>query len=162
PVVTHLLAAIRPDIAALPESGIIELVNAGRDDPEVIRLWVGEGDRPTPPFIAAAATRALEAGHTFYTWQRGLPPLRTALADYLGAITGARPADERIYVTVGGMQAIMMTAQALLAPGDELVIPSPVWPNIFSAVEIAGGRPVTVPITATEGRWRLDLDRLFA
>lgn len=159
---THLLASIRPDIAAMPESGIVELVNLGRDDPEIIRLWVGEGDRPTPAFIADAATRALAEGHTFYTWQRGIPPLRVALADYLGRITGVRPSHERIFVTVGGMQAIMMVMQALLQPGDEVVTPAPVWPNIFSAVEIAHGRTVSVPLDIAKGHWRLDLDRLFA
>ena len=157
-----LLGGIRPDIARLPESGIVEVVNAGRGKPDLIPLWVGEGDQPTPAFIAEAANRALLEGQTFYTWQRGIPPLREALAGYVGRIAGATVPPGRIYVTIGGMQAIMMTMQALVGPGDEVVLPAPVWPNIFSAVEIAGGRTVPVPIGVENGHWRLDLDRLFA
>ena len=161
-IATGLLGAIRPDIAGLPESGIVEVVNAGRGKPDLIQLWVGEGDQPTPSFIADAATRALAEGHTFYTWQRGIPPLREALARYVSRISGAAVPAEKIYVTIGGMQAIMMTMQALITPGDEVVMPVPVWPNIFSSVEIAGGCTVPVEIGVENGRWRLDLDRLFA
>ena len=161
-IATGLLGAIRPDIARLPESGIVEIVNAGRGKPDLIQLWIGEGDRATPPFVAEAANRALAEGQTFYTWQRGIPPLREALAGYVSRLAGVAVPAGRIYVTIGGMQAIMMTMQALLSPGDEVVMPVPVWPNIFSAVEIAGGRTVPVPIGVENGRWRLDLDRLFA
>jgi aspartate/methionine/tyrosine aminotransferase len=161
-IATGLLGAIRPDIARLPESGIVEVVNAGRGKPDLIQLWVGEGDQPTPAFIGEAANRALTEGQTFYTWQRGIPPLREALAGYVSRVAGASVPAGRIYVTIGGMQAIMMTMQALIVPGDEIVMPVPVWPNIFSAVDIAGGRTVPVPIGVENGRWRLDLDRLFA
>ncbi|MGF6226079.1 aspartate aminotransferase [Inquilinus ginsengisoli] len=161
-IAAGLLGGIRPDIARLPESGIVEVVNAGRGKPGLIPLWVGEGDQPTPAFIAEAANRALLEGQTFYTWQRGIPPLREALAGYVGRIAGTTVSPSRIYVTIGGMQAIMMTMQALVGPGDEVVLPAPVWPNIFSAVEIAGGRTVPVPIGVENGHWRLDLDRLFA
>ncbi len=51
-------------------------------------LWAGEGDLPTPAFIAEAATRSLAAGETFYTWQRGIPKLRDALARYHGRLYG--------------------------------------------------------------------------
>ena len=59
-----------------PESGIVSVANYGRGREGLIPLWVGEGDLPTPAFICEAATRALAAGETFYTWQRGIPPLR--------------------------------------------------------------------------------------
>jgi aspartate/methionine/tyrosine aminotransferase len=157
----RVLSAIRPEIAAMPESGIVELTNTSRDLDDVIRLWVGESDRVTPDFIARAAARALAEGRTFYTWQRGVPPLRAALASYLHGITGASLSPENIHVTIGGMQAIMLTMQAILRPGDAVAMTAPTWPNAHRAVEIAGGRAVRVPLRADADGWRLDLDRLF-
>jgi aspartate/methionine/tyrosine aminotransferase len=155
-------AELRPAMAALPESGIVEMVNRGREVPGLIPLWVGEGDLPTPSFIAEAAGRALAEGQTFYTWQRGIPPLRSALARYLGRVHGADVAPERIFVTASGMQAIMLTLQAVLDPGTELVMTAPIWPNVFSALPILGAVPRFVPLTRGDDGWRLDPDRLFA
>jgi aspartate/methionine/tyrosine aminotransferase len=156
-----LLGDIAPHIASLPESGIIEIFNYGRKYDDLIKLWVGEGDQPTPRFICDAAMAALHDGETFYTWQRGIPPLRAALADYLSNLHGTAVDSERVFVTVGGMQAIMQTAQMLIGAGDEAVIPTPVWPNVFHAIHVCGGNSIHVPLELTESGWRLDLDRYF-
>src|SRR5207244_4855063 len=74
---------VRDAIRDLPASRIAEISALGMGDPAVIPLWYGEGDLPTPDFISAAATAALDAGHTFYTYKAGLPELRSAIADYL-------------------------------------------------------------------------------
>ena len=103
----ELLAAINPRIAAIPESGIVELANHGREIKDLIPLWIGEGDLPTPDFIGDAAIRALRRGNTFYTYQRGIPPLRRALGAYLSGIYGVGVSPERAIVTIGGMQAVM-------------------------------------------------------
>ena len=71
--IPSLLDAIRPEARDARQSGIVELFNYGRGREGLIPLWVGEGDLPTPAFIAEAARRSLEAGETFYTAQRGLP-----------------------------------------------------------------------------------------
>ena len=154
------VAAIRPAIAALPESGIVEVINYGRERPGLIPLWVGEGDLPTPGFICRAAAQALDDGHTFYTYQRGIPRLRQALADYHTRLCGVPVGSERIFVTASGMQAIVLTLQMLVGPGDEVVVPTPIWPNILAAVQIAGGIVRPVPLDFGEDGWRLDLDRL--
>ena len=156
-----LLDAIRPEIKALPESGIVEVVNYARLKKDLVQLWVGEGDKPTPAFIADAAIAALRRGETFYTYQRGIPPLRQALADYLNRSYAAKIDPERVYVTVGGMQAIKETVQMLVNPGDEVVIPAPCWPNIAAAVEIMAGVPKHVPLTFGNRGWTLDLERLM-
>lgn len=157
-----LIAAIRPGVAALPESGIVEVVNYGREKEGLIPLWVGEGDLPTPDYISAAAVEALHAGQTRYTYQKGVPPLRLAIADYLNRTYATGIPVDNVVVTVGGMQAIALTMQMLIDPGDEVVAVSPVWPNIFSAVRICGGRDVQVPLSLDEtGGWQCDLDRLF-
>ncbi len=139
-----LLGDIAPHIASLPESGIIEIFNYGRKYDDLIKLWVGEGDQPTPRFICDAAMAALHDGETFYTWQRGIPPLRAALADYLSNLHGTAVDSERVFVTVGGMQAIMQTAQMLIGAGDEAVIPTPVWPNVFHAIHVCAGNSIHV------------------
>jgi len=158
---TALIDAIRPEIKALPESGIVEVVNYARNKQDLLQLWVGEGDRPTPDFISEAAMAALKRGETFYTYQRGIPPLRKALADYLNRSYAATVDPERIFVTIGGMQAIKETVQLLINPGDEVVIPSPCWPNIAAAVEIMAGVPKPVLLTFGNRGWTLDIERVM-
>ncbi len=157
-----LLDSIRPEIKALPESGIVELVNYAREKKGLIGLWVGEGDRPTPQFIADAAAEALRGGQTFYTYQRGIPRLRQALADYLKRSYGTDIAPERTFITVGGMQAIKETVQMLIGPGDEVIVPSPCWPNIDAAIQIMGGAVKPVPLTFGNRGWTLDVERVMA
>lgn len=153
---------IRPEVASAPESGIVEVFKYGRDRPGLIPLWIGEGHRPTPAFIADAATRALADGETFYTWQRGIPDLREAIARYTGRLLG-RPFDpERFYVTVGGMHALQIAMRLVSGSGDEVIVPTPAWPNFEGAVGIGGARPVSVPMTPGPDGWTLDLGRLEA
>ena len=156
------LPPLNPAAAGLAPSKIVEVWQLGFEVDNLIALFVGEGDEPTPAFISEAATRALREGRTFYTPKRGIPPLRQALADYLRRHFGAAVDAERITVTSSGMNAIMLTLQAVLAPGTTLVAPTPVWPNVLSAAEVAGGRVKTVPMTVLpEGGFKLDLERLF-
>lgn len=154
--------AIRPEAARAPSSGIVELMNYGRGRPGLIPLWVGEGDLPTPPFICEAATRGLAAGETFYTWQRGLPDLRDALARYQERLYGRFVDPERFYVTMGGMHALQIAVRMVSGPGDEVIIPTPAWPNFVGALTVAGATPVSVPLDARQGGFHLDLDRLAA
>jgi aspartate/methionine/tyrosine aminotransferase len=155
-------APISGHIADIPTSRIGDVAAVGRGDPDVIPLWFGEGDLPTPRFICDAAERAMHAGETFYTWQRGIPELRAAIARYTAALYGIDCAAERITVTGSGMQAIILTCQALIDPGDNIVIVSPVWPNIVSALSIVRGISKPVLLERKDGvNWSLDLDRLF-
>jgi aspartate aminotransferase len=154
---------LRPIIDRMPFSKIGQVAMAGLGDPEVIALWFGESDLPTPRFICEAAAAALAAGHTFYTFKRGIPELRQAIAVYLTGIY-AKPVDwQRVIVTSSGMSAIMVMSQALVEPGDNVVILSPVWPNINDAVTALGGQARAVALDPTDaGGWRLDVDRLMA
>jgi aspartate/methionine/tyrosine aminotransferase len=155
-------APIRPEAADAPESGIVEVANYGRGRDGLIPLWVGEGDLPTPSFICDAAARSLAAGETFYTWQRGVPDLRAAIAAYLSRLYGGAFDPERFFVTVGGMHALQIAVRIVAGAGDEVLIPTPAWPNFDGAVTVAGARPVSVPMDFGQGGWSLDLDRLAA
>src|SRR5215204_1987496 len=97
-----LLSALRPEAREAPESGIVETMNYGRGRDGLIPLWAGEGDLPTPNFICEAANRSLAAGETFYTWQRGIPELREALARYHERRFGAPFSPDRFFVTGSG------------------------------------------------------------
>ena len=154
------LNSLSPRALAAPESGIVEVVNYARGRDGLLPLWVGEGDLPTPDFINRAAMASLNAGETFYTWQRGIPELRQALADYYGRHFGTSLPMEHFYVVGSGMQAIQLSVQAITSPGDEMVYLTPAWPNIAAALEIAGARSVGVPLQFENGKWSLDLDRL--
>ncbi|MGE0724488.1 MAG: pyridoxal phosphate-dependent aminotransferase [Alphaproteobacteria bacterium] len=156
-----LAAPVRPGAATLPASKIGEVAMVGRGDPDVIPLWFGEGDLTTPEFINAAAMRALAAGETFYTWQRGIPELREAIAAYTARLYDVDCASDRITVTGSGMQAILLSCQAIVDAGDNVVVVGPVWPNILASVRINEGEPRMVDLAFADGRWSLDLDRLF-
>ncbi len=157
-----LVKDLSPRALAAPESGIVEIINYARGRDGLLPLWAGEGDLPSPDFVNRAASAALLAGETFYTWQRGIPDLREALSRYYARHFGVNLPPEHFYVTGSGMQSIALCVQALTEPGDEMVYLSPAWPNIVSAIEIAGGRAVGLPLTFAEGRWSLDMNALEA
>ena len=145
-----------------PESGIVEVFNAGQGRDDVIPLWAGEGDLPTPQFICDAAKQSLDNGETFYTYQRGIPELRTALAGYHQRVFGKAFAPERFFVTGSGMQSIQLAIQAIASSGDEVLVPTPTWPNIEAALGIRGVKPVSVPMREVPEGWELDVDDLEA
>jgi len=155
-------ASIRREALDAPESGIVEVMNHGRDREGLIPLWVGEGDLPTPAFIGEAATRSLAAGETFYTWQRGIPELRAALARYITRLYGHAVSPERFFVTGSGMMALQTAVRMLSGNGDEVIVPTPAWPNFMAAVGIAGARAVPLPMQLEAHGWLLDLDSLAA
>jgi aspartate/methionine/tyrosine aminotransferase len=155
-----LIESLSPRAVSAPESGIVEIINHARGREGLIPLWAGEGDLPSPDFINRAASNALLGGETFYTWQRGIPELRQALSDYYRRHFAVSLSTEHFYVTGSGMHAIMLAVQAVTAPGDEMIYLSPTWPNIVSAIEIAGARAVGLPLSFTGGRWALDIEAL--
>ncbi len=159
---SNLGASLSGPIAGLSETPISEVAMSVFGDPDVVPLWFGEGDLVTPDFVREAAAKGLEAGETFYTWQRGIPDLRSALSAYTERLYGIECPTDRICVTTGGMQAILLACQLLLDPGDNIVIVSPIWPNITSAARLVRGEPRYVALDRTrDGGWALDLQKVF-
>jgi aspartate/methionine/tyrosine aminotransferase len=159
---SDLLHALRREARDAPDSGIIEVFNYGQGRAGLIPLWAGEGDLPTPDFICDAVARSLKAGETFYTWQRGIPELRAALARYHGRQFGRPFAPDRFFVTIGGMQAIQIAVTAVAGSGDQVIVPSPAWPNCAAAVGVGGATPVFIKLDFDGSRWSLDLDKVAA
>jgi aspartate aminotransferase len=155
-------ARICESILDLPGSRIRVVTRASADIPDMIKLWFGEGDEATPEFVRKAAAAALEQGETFYAPNRGIAPLLQAISDYLKRAYGAEIGSDRIVVTASGMNAIMITIQCLIEPGDSAVVVGPIWPNGRAAIKAMGGEPRDVFLQPQDdGRWKLDLQQLF-
>ena len=156
---------MRQVILDLEESKIREVANAGLGRSDVLAFWFGEGDEVTPDFVRQAAIDALQKGETFYSHNLGLPELRAAIAVHLSRLHGMHAnmiAPDRMAVTSGGVNALMIAMQALLEAGDEVAIVTPVWPNLTAQPRILGARLKPVPLKPVAGAWTLDLDALLA
>jgi aspartate/methionine/tyrosine aminotransferase len=158
---TRLPTGPRAALDAIPGSLIREVSEAGRGMPGLIRLFFGEPDTVTPAFIREAAKAALDAGETFYAPNPGITPLREAIARYLTR-NGRPVGPERVSVTASGVNALMLVAQALLDPGDRVVIPMPAWPNMDGIARVMGARVTPLPIRIANGAWRVEMDELLA
>lgn len=155
-----VLDSVRAEARRAPPSGIAAVYEYGEGKPDLIKLWVGEGDLPTPAFISKPTRKALRDGETFYTWQGGIPELREALARYHTRHFGRQFAASEFLVTGGGMQAIQLAMQATIGAGDEMIHFTPAWPNSPAAAEIAGARAVGVALDLTGNGWSCDVDRI--
>jgi aspartate aminotransferase len=153
---------VRSAVSGMENQRIGEVSRLAIGAPDIIPLWFGEPDLDTPGFVRDAAIVAIDAGHTRYVNKRGVPPLRDAIRDYTLAQWGVEVPLERLTVTGSGMTAIMIAVETLVGEGDNVVMISPVWPNIFYAVRTMGGESRHVRLELRDGQWRLDLDRLFA
>ena len=158
----NITDTLRAEARLAPESGIVAVINHARTRPGVIPLWTGEGDQPTPAFIAEPAIRALRDGETFYTWQRGIPELREALSRYYGRHFGRSFASEEFIVTSSGMHAIQIALDAVAGHGDEVVYLSPAWPNFAAAAGVAGMKAVAVELDRSGNGWACDVGKLAA
>jgi aspartate/methionine/tyrosine aminotransferase len=156
-----ILSALTSQAQAEPESGIVAAAMYGFTKPGVIPFWSGEGNLPTPEAFSRPATESLLRGETFYTFQGGIPELREALARYHTRHFGRVFDASNFLVTGGGMQAIQTAIQMIAGEGDEIIIPTPAWPNYAGPLRIQGSKPIEVPMTFANGKWALDLDRLF-
>ena len=153
---------MRQAILELEESKIREVANAGMGRDDVLPFWFGESDEVTPEAVRAAGIASLQAGETFYSHNLGLPALREAVADYTRRLHGPVGAD-RIAITSGGVNALIVAMQALLDAGDRVVVVTPVWPNLTAQPRILGADLHCLPLVPdADGAWRLDLFALLA
>jgi aspartate/methionine/tyrosine aminotransferase len=156
-----LTAVARPAVRALMASQIREVANAGMGETDVLPFWFGEPDEVTPAFIRDAAAQSLAGGETFYSQNFGIPELRDAIGAYVSKLHRPTPADH-VAVTASGMSALMLSVEALVAPGDRVVVVTPLWPNLVEIPKILSASVVCVPLAFTPVGWTLDVDRLLA
>jgi aspartate aminotransferase len=152
---------MRMDIISIPGSKILEIAKLAFPLPDVDFLCFGESDQPSPASAHTAAIAALAAGATRYSDVRGLPELRSAIADYLSALHARPVSEERIQITASGMTAVSVALAATVRAGERVVLHSPAWPNVGNAARLRGAVVEELDLTAQpDGSFRMDLDRL--
>jgi aspartate aminotransferase len=122
-----------------------------REGVDVVDFGAGEPDFPTPDNIKQAAVAAISANFTKYTNAGGTPELREAICERHRVDFGTKYAPTECMVTVGGKHAIFNLIQALINPGDEVIIPVPYWVTYKDVVNYAGGHCVFVPTDESNG-----------
>ncbi len=133
--------AVKPSATLAITARAKALRAAGKD---VIGLGAGEPDFDTPDHIKAAAITAIQTGFTKYTAVDGTPELKQAIIDKFKRDNGLDYGHDQILVSCGGKQSFFNLAQALLDPGDEVIIPAPYWVSYPDMVLLASGAPVLV------------------
>ena len=139
---------------------IFDLMELAKRKPNAISLGLGDPDLPTPAHIVTAARQAIDAGRSGPAPATGLPELRQAIARKLARDNGIEVDPEtEVLVTTGGQEALFLLVQALIEPGDEVLLPDPRYTSYDNAIELAGGKMVLVP-TDEENAFELDPDEV--
>ncbi len=152
---------LAPAAKEMRPSGIRKFFDLAADMPHCISLGVGEPDFKTPWSIRDAGIRSLEQGKTKYTANAGIKELRAEICRYLDRRMDLEYKPEEVLVTVGGSEAIDMTIRALVAPGDEVIIPEPCFVCYEPITQLTGGVPVHIA-TKAEDEFRLTPEALRA
>lgn len=148
------LAADR--VANVPFSGIRKVFEAVRkmegEGRDVIHWQIGRPDFDTPQHIKDAASAALNRGEVHYAPNRGIPPLRKAIAERTRIETGVEVDwEQQIIVMAGANEGILVTMLAFLNPGDEVLVADPNWHHYKACAALAGGVSVEVPTREEDG-----------
>jgi len=146
-----LCSKVARRVSGLAGSATVQVMDKARrlkaEGRSVVDLSGGDPDFPTAPNVTEAAIESLNSGFTHYTPSRGIPELLKAIAKKLANENGAvyDPAKE-ILVLPGAKQALFIAAQALLNPGDEMILFSPAWVSYEPCASMAGATTVYVPM----------------
>ncbi len=146
--ISHRCQHIAPSLTLAIDAKAKELKAAGED---IIGFGAGEPDFATPAHIVAAAKEALDMGMTRYTPSSGTMELRKAICDKLLRDNGLRYEPADVIASSGAKHSLFNAFQAILDPGDEVLIPTPCWVSYPEMVRMAGGVPVFVPSDEAEG-----------
>ena len=146
-------------VHAIEPFRVMEMVKAAgemkRSGIDVISMSVGEPDFTAPDIVAHAAMQAIKGGVTQYTDSLGLRELREAISGHYAAVHGLDIDPRRIVVTAGASAGLLLACAALVADGDEVLMPDPCYPCNRHFVSAFGGKPVLVPAGSAE-RYQLD------
>ena len=143
-------------------SGIIRIRDLMFTLKDPFRLDQGDVSFDAPDTVKAAMARAIAENKTHYVQTAGVPRLRELIAAKLRDKNRIPVGDsEEVLVTNGGTHGLYIVCQALLEPGDEVLVPDPEWPPTASHVLLARGVPVGCPLYESRG-WRYDLDEVEA
>lgn len=148
------LSDLRPTAVNRVLKEVRELQAAGK---ELVSLMRGQPDTPTPGHIVEAARQSLAAGRTGYPDNRGEPDLRRAVAEKLKRDNGLTyDPDREILITDGATAGIAVALGALVNPGDEVLLPDPIYDAYYSPISLWGGQAVAVASMRGQGRFTFD------
>jgi aspartate/methionine/tyrosine aminotransferase len=146
----------------VPFSGIIRIRDMMYSVKDPFRLDQGDVSFDAPDSVKEAMRRAIDDNRSHYVQTTGIPRLLELLAEKMRTKNGIPVGSpDEVMVTTGGIHALYIICQALLEPGDEVLVPDPEWPPCLGNVKAAQGVPVTYPLR--EGLdWRFDIADLRA
>ncbi|HTL43759.1 MAG TPA: pyridoxal phosphate-dependent aminotransferase [Vicinamibacterales bacterium] len=145
---------------SVPFSGIIRIRDMMYSVTDPFRLDQGDVSFDAPDSVKEAMRRAIDENRSHYLQTTGLPRLLELLADKLRTKNGIPVASpNEIMVTTGGIHGLFIICQALLEPGDEVIVPDPEWPPCAGNIRMAQGVAVPCPLHEPLG-WRYDLGEL--
>jgi aspartate aminotransferase len=150
--------AVKPSPTLAINARAAEIRATGKD---IVSLGAGEPDFDTPEHIKAAAIEAINQGFTKYTAVDGIPSLKQAIIDKFKRDNGFEYQLNQVLVSCGGKQSFYNLAQALINPGDEVIIPAPYWVSYPDMVLLASGKPVIVETTQAEN-FKISAEKLRA
>ena len=154
------MAFLSARFSNVKKSGIREIFDISQSMTGVINLGIGEPDFKTPDFVTRAAKRSLDQGFSKYTTNVGILELRSAIARKLKKENGIDvDSRQEVIVTAGATQAIFALMYTLLDPGDEVLLPTPIFTAYKYCAALAGGSPIEVPMSKEEG-FSLNVQRL--
>jgi len=137
-------------VAAIAPSATIEITNKAkkmqREGIDVISLSIGEPDFDTPKHITDACIDALRKGETHYAPSNGIPELLAAISEKIVKENKFACEPDQVIVTCGAKDAIYEGMEAVLNPGDEVILPTPAWVSYEPCVQMAGGKTVFHPV----------------
>jgi aspartate aminotransferase len=150
------------DLDAVPFSGIIRIRDMMYAVTDPFRLDQGDVSFDAPDTVKSAMHRAIDENHSHYVQTTGIPRLLDLLVRKLRATNGIPiGGPDEVMVTTGGIHALYIICQALLEPGDEVIVPDPEWPPCMGNIVAARGIPVPCRLHE-DAAWRYDLDELEA
>jgi aspartate aminotransferase len=126
---------------------------------DIVNFGVGQPDFDTPEHVCQAAIEAIQQGFTRYTPADGMPELKQAVVDKFLRDNGLTYSPDQVIVNVGGKHSGYLLMQALVNPGDEVIVPAPYWVSYPPMVILAGGEPVIIQ-TKQENDFKLTVQEL--
>ncbi|HZG70279.1 MAG TPA: aminotransferase A [Chondromyces sp.] len=151
---------INENVKDIQISGIRKFFNLVSGTEDMISLTIGQPDFPTPLHVKKAGMKAIEEDYTTYTHNAGYIELRRGAADYVHTKyqLSYNPETE-VIVTVGASQAIDIALRTILTPGDEVILPGPVYPGYEPIIHMCGARPVVADTRDTDFKLTAELIR---
>ena len=144
---------INEKVEMIPVPGIRQFSNKLVDFPNAVNLTIGQPDFPTPEAVKNAGIKAIENNETGYSHNAGLIELRQAVSSFFKDKYGFfyNPENE-IVITNGASEAIDSAFRTILSPGDEVILPTPLYLGYEPIIELCGAKVVYLDTTDTEFR----------